>query len=77
VMGGLVVATLLTLVFLPALYVAWFRVQPVDTTARSELASQLGAHLPLAAKEVCVERSPLLALTTRERSVFNLSSSRQ
>jgi multidrug efflux pump subunit AcrB len=33
VMGGLVVATLLTLVFLPALYVAWFRVQPVEATA--------------------------------------------
>jgi multidrug efflux pump subunit AcrB len=28
VMGGLVVATLLTLVFLPALYAAWFRIQP-------------------------------------------------
>jgi len=28
VMGGLVVATLLTLVFLPALYVAWFRITP-------------------------------------------------
>ena len=28
VMGGLVVATLLTLVFLPALYVAWFGIQP-------------------------------------------------
>jgi multidrug efflux pump subunit AcrB len=28
VMGGLIVATLLTLVFLPALYVAWFRIQP-------------------------------------------------
>ena len=28
VMGGLVVATLLTLVFLPALYVAWFRISP-------------------------------------------------
>ena len=28
VMGGLVVATLLTLVFLPALYVAWFRIKP-------------------------------------------------
>jgi hypothetical protein len=27
-MGGLVVATLLTLVFLPALYVAWFRTKP-------------------------------------------------
>ena len=30
VMGGLVVATLLTLVFLPALYVAWFRIQPIS-----------------------------------------------
>ena len=29
VMGGLVVATLLTLVFLPALYVAWFRISRV------------------------------------------------
>ena len=29
VMGGLVVATLLTLVFLPSLYVAWFRIKPV------------------------------------------------
>ena len=28
VMGGLVVATLLTLIFLPALYVAWFRIKP-------------------------------------------------
>jgi multidrug efflux pump len=27
-MGGIVVATVLTLVFLPALYAAWFRVQP-------------------------------------------------
>jgi len=27
IMGGLAVATLLTLVFLPALYVAWFRVE--------------------------------------------------
>jgi hypothetical protein len=29
-MGGLVVATLLTLVFLPALYVTWFRITPPD-----------------------------------------------
>ena len=27
IMGGLLVATLLTLVFLPTLYVAWFRVK--------------------------------------------------
>jgi multidrug efflux pump subunit AcrB len=31
VIGGLMVATLLTLVFLPALYVAWFRIQPVQS----------------------------------------------
>jgi multidrug efflux pump subunit AcrB len=38
VIGGLVVATLLTLVFLPALYVAWFRVQPShNVSASSEL----------------------------------------
>ena len=28
IMGGLVVATVLTLLFLPALYAAWFRVRP-------------------------------------------------
>jgi multidrug efflux pump len=28
IMGGLLVATVLTLVFLPALYAAWFRVKP-------------------------------------------------
>ena len=27
IMGGLAVATLLTLIFLPALYVAWFRIK--------------------------------------------------
>jgi multidrug efflux pump len=30
IMGGLVVATLLTLLFLPALYAAWYRVKPAD-----------------------------------------------
>ena len=40
VMGGLVIATLLTLVFLPALYVAWFRIQPAEAmdTAHAETA---------------------------------------
>jgi multidrug efflux pump subunit AcrB len=37
VMGGLVVATMLTLVFLPALYVTWFRITP----ARVEHAPHL------------------------------------
>jgi Cu/Ag efflux pump CusA len=45
VIGGLVVATLLTLVFLPALYVAWFRVQPVAMNFkcdRADLVDQQG-----------------------------------
>lgn len=33
IIGGLMVATLLTLVFLPALYVAWFRITPPDEAA--------------------------------------------
>ena len=32
-MGGLVIATVLTLIFLPALYAAWFRVEPESATA--------------------------------------------
>ena len=29
-MGGLAVATLLTLLFLPALYAAWYRIKPLE-----------------------------------------------
>ena len=43
VIGGLVVATLLTLVFLPALYVAWFRIQPAEERVN---ASQCTAKIP-------------------------------
>jgi multidrug efflux pump len=39
VMGGLVVATLLTLVFLPALYVAWFRIKPISAPQPTVLAA--------------------------------------
>ena len=40
-MGGLLVATALTLLFLPALYAAWFRVkQPATTPARVEAGHQ-------------------------------------
>lgn len=34
-MGGITVATVLTLFFLPALYAAWFRIRPDESTARS------------------------------------------
>jgi multidrug efflux pump len=33
IMGGLFIATVLTLLFLPALYAAWFRVKPTPVTA--------------------------------------------
>jgi multidrug efflux pump len=35
IMGGLVVATVLTLLFLPALYAAWFRVPPLSAAERT------------------------------------------
>jgi multidrug efflux pump len=34
IMGGLLVGTILTLVFLPALYVAWFRGKEVRSGAK-------------------------------------------
>ena len=33
IMGGLLAATVLTLLFLPALYAAWFRVRPAASAA--------------------------------------------
>ena len=33
IMGGLIVATALTLLFLPALYAAWFKVRPNEASA--------------------------------------------
>ncbi len=37
IMGGLAVATLLTLVFLPALYVTWFRIKRPSADASQSL----------------------------------------
>jgi multidrug efflux pump subunit AcrB len=47
VMGGLAVATALTLIFLPALYVAWFRIKPPVEAERQEY---LPAEVLLAAE---------------------------
>jgi multidrug efflux pump subunit AcrB len=44
VMGGLVSATALTLIFLPTLYVAWFRIKPSDAH-RMTGAAQAAPHL--------------------------------
>ena len=39
IMGGLIVATLLTLLFLPALYAAWYRLQPAAEEAKGTPAT--------------------------------------
>ena len=49
IMGGLLVATLLTLIFLPALYAAWFRVKRPD--ARAERTPAEAAGQPMLAAE--------------------------
>jgi len=41
-MGGIIVGTLLTLLFLPALYVAWFRVSP-PTESKAKRAAPIAA----------------------------------
>ncbi|MGZ9033066.1 MAG: efflux RND transporter permease subunit, partial [Rhodospirillales bacterium] len=43
IMGGLAVATLLTLVFLPALYVAWFRIKAPQLEARQSTGLEQAA----------------------------------
>ena len=43
IMGGLAVATLLTLVFLPALYVAWFRIKAPHLEARQRTGLEQAA----------------------------------
>jgi len=46
IMGGLAVATLLTLVFLPALYVTWFRISsPADDRNIAEDSSSGDDHV--------------------------------
>jgi multidrug efflux pump subunit AcrB len=46
IMGGLAVATVLTLVFLPALYVTWFRIKEPGQEARREADQQATTELP-------------------------------
>jgi hypothetical protein len=49
-MGGIIVGTVLTLLFLPALYVAWFRIKEpepaTDNNHESQTAPKLRADLP-------------------------------
>jgi multidrug efflux pump subunit AcrB len=49
VIGGLLVATVLTLLFLPALYVAWFRIEESSDT-KLHKPKELGAQAPKSAE---------------------------
>ncbi len=49
-MGGLLVATALTLLFLPALYAAWFRVKRPDAVVQAEPVRHVPPPLALAAE---------------------------
>jgi multidrug efflux pump subunit AcrB len=58
-MGGIIVGTMLTLLFLPALYVAWFRIQePVPAAGNS--------HEPSIAIQLLSDRSTVDAAHDRE-----------
>ena len=46
IMGGLLVATVLTLVFLPTLYVTWFEWRQSRSTRPAKPATAPGYHLP-------------------------------
>ena len=43
IMGGLIVATVLTVLFLPALYAAWMRVPP-DTATHKDAWERVERH---------------------------------
>jgi multidrug efflux pump len=46
VMGGLLVATVLTLIFLPAVYVAWFRIKEPAAVGGTVMPSPIAADVP-------------------------------
>jgi multidrug efflux pump len=50
-MGGLLVATALTLIFLPALYAAWFRVRKQAPAEATPVATPTIAAIPALAAE--------------------------
>jgi multidrug efflux pump len=50
IMGGLTIATVLTIFFVPALYVAWFKVQRAAAGSAASHAVRAGAPAPAAAE---------------------------
>ena len=48
-MGGIIVGTMLTLLFLPALYVAWFRIKEAEPTMDSNPGNPLAPEMRVSA----------------------------
>jgi hypothetical protein len=64
-MGGIIVGTLLTLLFLPALYVAWFRIQP-DQGDRPSTHEAAGlAHDILSSERISAQSESVPVLETQ------------
>jgi len=64
-MGGIIVGTLLTLLFLPALYVAWFRIHPVHDDGRPTQEAVDPAHDTHSPNPTLVPAAPVPVLETQ------------
>lgn len=63
-MGGIIVGTLLTLLFLPALYAAWFRIHPDHSDHSTTHGPTPPAHNAPASEGISVSK-PVLVLETQ------------
>jgi len=64
-MGGIIVGTLLTLLFLPALYVAWFRIHPVHDHDRPMPEAVDSTQHPPSSERVSAQNEPAPVLETQ------------
>ena len=64
-MGGIIVGTLLTLLFLPALYVAWFRIHPVQDDGRPTQEAVDPAHDSHSSNPTLAPAAPVPVLDTQ------------
>jgi multidrug efflux pump len=64
-MGGIIVGTLLTLLFLPALYVAWFRIQPDHADHQSTHGTAVPAYETSEPERIAAPNTPVPVLETQ------------
>jgi len=61
-MGGIIVGTLLTLLFLPSLYVAWFRIQPDHSDQQSAHGTAVPVHDTSEPERIAAPKTPVPVL---------------